>query len=113
MVQIQDAPCHGPQVRSLRCVSGEGKENLLLSEPIHPQVRIGHTHLRVADLRRATAFYRDVLGFDVLGFEVMRYGLVDAAFLPAGATTASGLTPGTAPPGRRRRLLRATPACCI
>jgi catechol-2,3-dioxygenase len=79
MVQIQDAPCHGPQVRSLRCVRGEGKENLLLSEPIHPQVRIGHTHLQVADLRRATAFYRDVLGF-----EVMRYGLVDAAFLPAG-----------------------------
>jgi catechol 2,3-dioxygenase len=30
---------------------------------IHPEVRIGHVHLRVADLDRATAFYRDVLGF--------------------------------------------------
>ena len=107
IVQIRDAPCRGPQVRSLRCVSNEAKEHVVVSEPIHPQVRIGHAHLRVADLKRATAFY-----LDVLDFEVMRYGLVDAAFLPAGATTTSGLTPGTAPPGRRR-LLRATPACCI
>jgi catechol 2,3-dioxygenase len=30
---------------------------------IHPDVRVGHVHLRVADLDRATAFYRDVLGF--------------------------------------------------
>ena len=33
--------------------------------PIHPAVRIGHVHLRVADLDRATAFYRDALGFPV------------------------------------------------
>jgi catechol 2,3-dioxygenase len=32
---------------------------------LHPAVRIGHVHLRVSDLERATAFYRDVLGFDV------------------------------------------------
>jgi catechol 2,3-dioxygenase len=32
---------------------------------LHPAVRIGHVHLRVGDLERATAFYRDVLGFDV------------------------------------------------
>jgi catechol 2,3-dioxygenase len=32
---------------------------------LHPAVRIGHVHLRVADLDRATSFYRDVLGFDV------------------------------------------------
>ena len=32
---------------------------------LHPTVRIGHVHLRVADLDRATSFYRDVLGFDV------------------------------------------------
>jgi catechol 2,3-dioxygenase-like lactoylglutathione lyase family enzyme len=30
--------------------------------PIHPEARIGHVHLRVADLERAIAFYRDVLG---------------------------------------------------
>ncbi|HEY3228750.1 MAG TPA: VOC family protein [Roseiflexaceae bacterium] len=32
---------------------------------LHPAVRIGHVHLRVANLERATAFYRDVLGFAV------------------------------------------------
>ncbi len=32
---------------------------------IHPQTRIGHVHLKVADLDRALAFYRDVLGFAV------------------------------------------------
>src|SRR5215204_6847702 len=32
---------------------------------LHPAVCIGHVHLRVGDLERATAFYRDVLGFDV------------------------------------------------
>lgn len=33
--------------------------------PVHPAVRIGHVHLRVADLERAMAFYHDVLGFTV------------------------------------------------
>ncbi len=33
--------------------------------PIDPAVRIGHVHLRVADLDRAMAFYRDMLGFNV------------------------------------------------
>ena len=47
--------------------------------PIHPQTRIGHVHLKVADLERALAFYRDVLGFDV----TQRYG-AQAAFLSAG-----------------------------
>jgi catechol 2,3-dioxygenase len=46
---------------------------------IHPQVRIGHVHLKVADLDRAIAFYRDVLGFEV----TQRYGQ-QAAFLSAG-----------------------------
>ena len=32
---------------------------------IHPEARIGHVHLKVADLDRALAFYRDVLGFTV------------------------------------------------
>src|SRR5687768_4750471 len=30
---------------------------------IHPDVRIGHVHLKVADLQRALSFYCDVLGF--------------------------------------------------
>jgi catechol 2,3-dioxygenase len=32
--------------------------------PIDPGVRIGHVHLKVADLDRAVPFYRDVLGFE-------------------------------------------------
>jgi catechol 2,3-dioxygenase len=32
-----------------------------------PPPRLGHVHLRVADLERATAFYRDGLGFAVTG----------------------------------------------
>jgi catechol 2,3-dioxygenase len=42
----------------------------------HPGVRIGHVHLKVADLERAVAFYRDVLGFEV----TQRFGS-QAAFL--------------------------------
>lgn len=33
--------------------------------PIHPATRIGHIHLKVADLDRALAFYQGVLGFQV------------------------------------------------
>jgi catechol 2,3-dioxygenase len=50
--------------------------------PIHPQTRIGHVHLKVADLDRALAFYRDVLGFTV----TQRIG-TSAAFLAAGGYT--------------------------
>ncbi|MBC8003444.1 MAG: VOC family protein [Opitutaceae bacterium] len=34
--------------------------------PINGQVRIGHVHLKVADLERALGFYHDVLGFEVM-----------------------------------------------
>ena len=47
--------------------------------PIHPQARIGHVHLKVADLDRAIGFYSGVLGFGI----VQRYG-PQAAFLAAG-----------------------------
>ena len=36
-----------------------------MSESVHPEVRIGHVHLKVADLKRATDFYHNVLGFDI------------------------------------------------
>jgi catechol 2,3-dioxygenase len=52
------------------------------SDPIHPAVRVGHVHLRVADLDRALAFYRDGLGFGVVA-DGREAGL-DAAFLAAG-----------------------------
>ena len=49
------------------------------SNRINPNVRIGHVHLKVADLERALGFYRDVLGFEV----TQRCG-PQAAFLSAG-----------------------------
>src|SRR5262245_65149519 len=49
------------------------------ARPIDPRVRIGHVHLKVADLERALAFYGGVLGFEL----TQRYGS-DAAFLSAG-----------------------------
>jgi catechol 2,3-dioxygenase len=49
------------------------------SAPVAPGTRIGHVHLKVADLDRAVAFYRDVLGFTV-----HQYFGRKAAFLGAG-----------------------------
>jgi catechol 2,3-dioxygenase len=49
------------------------------SRPIDPAVRIGHVHLKVADLERALAFYCGVLGFGL----TQRYG-TEAAFVSAG-----------------------------
>ncbi len=46
---------------------------------IPAQTRIGHIHLKVADLDRALAFYRDLLGFTV----TTMYG-DQAAFISAG-----------------------------
>jgi catechol 2,3-dioxygenase len=46
---------------------------------IHPQVRIGHVHLKVANLDRALRFYCDVLGFEL----TQRFG-PGAAFVSAG-----------------------------
>ncbi len=46
---------------------------------IHPGTRIGHVHLKVANIERALGFYRDVLGF-----EVMQWYGDDAVFLSAG-----------------------------
>jgi catechol 2,3-dioxygenase len=51
-------------------------------DQIDPAACIGHVHLRVSDLERATAFYRDVLGF-----AVTTYGPdlgLPAVFLAAG-----------------------------
>ena len=46
---------------------------------IDPRVDIGHVHLKVSDIDRALAFYRDILGFDVM----QRLGDKDA-FISAG-----------------------------
>ncbi|HEU4753700.1 MAG TPA: VOC family protein [Armatimonadota bacterium] len=47
--------------------------------PIGAGVRIGHVHLKVADLERALDFYCGVLGFEVM----QRWG-TEAAFIAAG-----------------------------
>ncbi len=49
------------------------------SQPIDPGVRIGHVHLKVADLERALGFYCGVLGFTLM----QRFGR-QAAFISAG-----------------------------
>jgi catechol 2,3-dioxygenase len=46
---------------------------------IHPDVRIGHVHLKVADLQRALHFY-----CDIIGFELMQTLPPGAAFISAG-----------------------------
>ena len=53
-----------------------------MNTTIHPAGRVGHVQLRVADLDRALAFYRDGLGFRVTA-DGRTHGL-DAAFLAAG-----------------------------
>jgi catechol 2,3-dioxygenase len=50
-----------------------------VSTPVAAGTRIGHVHLKVADIDRALGFYCGVLGFDL----VQRYG-AQAAFISAG-----------------------------
>ncbi len=50
-----------------------------MTTPVHPRARIGHVHLKVAELERSIAFYSGVLGFGV----TQRHGS-GAAFLAAG-----------------------------
>ena len=54
------------------------KENLAAA-PIDAGVRIGHVHLKVADLERALKFYCGVLGFELQ----QKFG-TQAAFISAG-----------------------------
>jgi catechol 2,3-dioxygenase len=67
-----------------------------------PTVRIGHVHLRVADLDRGIAFYRDALGLTLVADG--RQAGIPAAFLAFGdyhhhiALNAFESAGGTAPP---------------
>src|SRR5579884_3755322 len=54
------------------------KEFPMTDTSIPAATRIGHVHLKVADLERAIEFYRDYLGFDLL------FNMGTAAFLSAG-----------------------------
>src|SRR5918992_5605867 len=73
------------------------------NEAIHPAVRVGHVHLRVADLDRALTFYRDALGFGVTA-DARAIGL-DMVLLAAGdypphigLNTFAGAAGGPPPP---------------
>ena len=48
-------------------------------QPINSQVRIGHVHLKVADIAKSLSFYCDVLGFEI----TQSYG-EEAVFISAG-----------------------------
>jgi len=50
----------------------------MTNTPIPAETRIGHVHLKVAELERAIHFYHDLLGFDLL------FNFGTAAFLSAG-----------------------------
>ncbi|HEY9364272.1 MAG TPA: VOC family protein [Chitinophagaceae bacterium] len=50
-----------------------------MSYSVPPQTKIGHVHLKVADIERALTFYKDLLGFEI----TQRYG-TQAVFLSAG-----------------------------
>jgi len=50
-----------------------------MSYTVPPQTRIGHVHLKVADIERSLTFYRDLLGF-----EVQQMFGDSAAFISAG-----------------------------
>ena len=79
----------------------------MTTAPINPGVRIGHVHLKVADLDRALAFYCGVLGFELM----QRIG-PQAAFISAGGYHHHiGLNTWESRGGRRRR--RARPGSTI
>jgi catechol 2,3-dioxygenase len=68
--------------------------------PIDPQARIGHVHLKVADLERSLRFYCGVLGFQV----AQRYGTQAALVVAGGYHHHIGLNTweslgGSPPPG--------------
>jgi catechol 2,3-dioxygenase len=50
-----------------------------MSYTVPAQTRIGHVHLKVSDLDKALAFYKDLLGFEI----TQRYG-TQAVFISAG-----------------------------
>jgi catechol 2,3-dioxygenase len=50
----------------------------MTSRSLPAETRIGHVHLKVADIERAVSFYSDIMGFDLL------FNFGTAAFLSAG-----------------------------
>jgi catechol-2,3-dioxygenase len=69
---LQNAARHSTLEKGLQVPMNSNK-------PIGQSVRIGHVHLKVADLERALEFYCGVLGFETTS----RFG-GEAAFVSAG-----------------------------
>jgi catechol 2,3-dioxygenase len=70
---LQEEALTDPSIAARDATSGK------LFAPVDAGVRMGHVHLKVADIDRALAFYRDVLGFEL----TQRLGS-QAAFISAG-----------------------------
>ncbi len=77
----RDAPRSrvGPRRAPERALGSPAMSASRSRSPIDARVRVGHIHLKVADLERSIAFYREVLGFEL----TQRFGH-GAAFLSAG-----------------------------
>ena len=60
------------------CMPVPGGKIAMSETTIPAQTRIGHVHLKVADIDRAVRFYHEVMGFDLL------FNAGVAAFLSAG-----------------------------
>src|SRR6478672_3476477 len=56
-----------------------GGKAMAIGQPVPAGTRIGHVHLKVADLDRALGFYQGILGFEL----IQKYG-TQAAFISAG-----------------------------
>src|SRR5262249_56406184 len=63
----------------LNDLKSDDRRAALTPDPIDPGTRIGHVHLKVADIDRALGFYCGVLGFEL----TQRMG-PQAAFISAG-----------------------------
>lgn len=72
---------------------------MMADTPLDPRTTVGHVHLRVADLDRALAFYRDALGFR----EAWRGGQTVMLSADGGYPFALGLTATADPPEAPRR----------
>ena len=58
-IHAADSPSRGPVrwIHRCRAPTARGTLRPMQTDPIHPAVRVGHVHLRVADLDRSIAFY--------------------------------------------------------
>src|SRR5690242_16125526 len=98
---FRECPCTGELLMTSTAASESVSAGLPVREPIDARVRIGHVHLKVADLERALSFYCGVLGFELTA----RIG-PGAAFVSAGGyhhhiglNTWESLGGGPPPPG--------------